>query len=232
MPEWKGRVPLTRSHCERITVGVLFALGRCFCSLSVYPFTGEEYGCTREDGSDMRALMRARAVRRVAPQEKILQGNRRLKGFVCEPFTLAQCGSRVANYHRRPCDYKFRDQGLNVFFEARNYWKQVSYRTLHFRSLENDRPKKLSEKSQKLFYGFSSHYFQMSVKLFRFAYNIQRNEFILNTCPTTLFFFFLIHCNGLRQSDIDGSAAIPGDDGMLRGSPVGDSAFTLLLLRP
>ncbi|GBP68143.1 hypothetical protein EVAR_46306_1 [Eumeta japonica] len=23
MPEWKGRVPLTRSHCERITVAVL-----------------------------------------------------------------------------------------------------------------------------------------------------------------------------------------------------------------
>ncbi|GBP18142.1 hypothetical protein EVAR_12924_1 [Eumeta japonica] len=22
MPEWKGRVPLTRSHCERITVGL------------------------------------------------------------------------------------------------------------------------------------------------------------------------------------------------------------------
>ncbi|GBP52659.1 hypothetical protein EVAR_103094_1 [Eumeta japonica] len=24
MPEWKGRVPLTRSHCERITPGLAF----------------------------------------------------------------------------------------------------------------------------------------------------------------------------------------------------------------
>ncbi|GBP36983.1 hypothetical protein EVAR_96977_1 [Eumeta japonica] len=85
MPEWKGRVPLTRSHCERITRRLGLHLSVVFNTLrpdeyDCLHFPEEVPGCFGYESSDARAAARAfykRSIKVISDDESEAGDNKR-----------------------------------------------------------------------------------------------------------------------------------------------------------